>query len=716
MTTPYPDRSRVDAYAKVRGAATYAADAQFADLVHAMTVPSPVAKGTLTALDTEAASRVPGVLRILTAADFAHAVPEGTHMGAPPPTLETRIAYLGQPLALVVAETLEGAIEAAEAVRPIIEEEPFAALMTSPGAVRENAEGMEAGDVEAAFAEARTIIEAEYHSPTQHHNPMEMVSTTAVWADGRLTIHEGTQNSGAVRSAVARLLRLDPAIVEVKSPTVGGAFGQKGWAQRQTAIVAHAAMLLGRPVKLVMPRAQVFHVATHRPHIVHRIRLGADASGRMVAIEHDAAQQNSRQGPFPPEYHEAAIRLYGIASYRGTAADVRTDVSNPAHMRAPYEHPAIFAMESAVDELAAALERDPVEFRMANDATHDPHTGQPYSSRFLNECFAEGASRFGWSSRSAAPGSMTAPDGTQIGWGVAGGVYPALVHPVIARLRIYADGRTRFSVAGHEFGQGIRTVLANVLLRELEVRDDQLEILIGDTTVARQHLTAGSWGSFSAAPAAAAAAQKMQAAVTELLDGRRIGGSLHQQLATVRRPFVEVEVTQFGPGQDAALLEQWQNYNFAVTGPAYPGFTAMSYIAHFVEVRVEPRTRRVRVPRVVSIADCGRVLSPRTAESQVRGGVIWGIGHALREATETDPRYGGYLNCDFADYVVAVNADIGEIDVGFIDRPDPLANSLGAKGLGEVAMVGVSAAVANAVFHATGRRIRELPIRIEHLL
>ncbi|MCF3934033.1 xanthine dehydrogenase family protein molybdopterin-binding subunit [Acuticoccus sp. M5D2P5] len=716
MNTPFPDRDRIDAHAKVRGATTYAADAPFPGLLYAMTVPSPVTKGTLTALDTEDAAAIPGVVRILTAEDFAHAVPNGTHMGAPPPTLETAIAYRGQPLALVVAETLEIAIEAAEAVRPVIEEEPFSALFSSPGAVREPAEASHVGDTEAAFAEAETVIEAEYVSPTQHHNPMELTSTTAVWADGQLTIYEGSQNSAAMRSAVASLLGLDPAIVDAKSPTAGGAFGQKGWAQRQTAIVAHAAMLIGRPVKLVMPRAQVFHVATHRPHIVHRIRLGADASGRMVAIDHDAAQQNSRQGPFPPHYHEAAMRLYDIPNYNGTAMDVRTDVSNPAHMRAPYEHPAIFAMESAIDELAVALDRDPVAFRMAHDGTVDPYTGQPYSSRFLNECFTEGAARFGWERRTPAPGSMTAADGTQIGWGVSAGVYPALVHPAIATLRITADGRTRFAVAGHEFGQGIRTVLANVLLRELDIREDRLDIPIGDTTAARQHLTAGSWGSFSAAPAALAAAERMRAALAELLDGREIGGTIHQQLATIKRPFLEVEVTQLGPGQDAATLEQWQNYNFAVTGPAYPGFTAMSYIAHFVEVRVEPRTRRVRVPRVVSIADCGRVLSPRTAQSQVRGGVIWGIGHALREATETDPRYGGYLNCDIADYVVAVNADIGEIEVGFIDRPDPLANALGAKGLGEVAMVGVSAAVGNAVFHATGRRIRELPIRIEHLL
>jgi xanthine dehydrogenase YagR molybdenum-binding subunit len=255
-----------------------------------------------------------------------------------------------------------------------------------------------------------------------------------------------------------------------------------------------------------------------------------------------------------------------------------------------------------------------------------------------------------------------------------------------------------------------------VLTRELQIDEEKLEIAIGDTTAAPQHLTAGSWGSASALPAAIKAVEQMRSAVSELLAGRRIPGNLHRQLAAVRRPFLQVEVSQLGPGQDAASLDKLRGGGFAVTGPDYPAFTTMSYIAHFVEVRVELRTRRVRVPRGVSIADCGRVISPRTAASQVRGGVVWGIGHALREATEVDPRYGGFLNSDLADYVVPVNADIGDIEVGFIDKPDPLFNGIGLKSLGEVSMTGAAPAVANAIFHATGRRLRDLPIRIEHLL
>jgi xanthine dehydrogenase YagR molybdenum-binding subunit len=311
---------------------------------------------------------------------------------------------------------------------------------------------------------------------------------------------------------------------------------------------------------------------------------------------------------------------------------------------------------------------------------------------------------------------MTSSDGTQLGWGVACGAYPSMMTPAIATLRIGADGSTRYAVSAHEMGQGIRTAIAAVLLEGLDIDANKLEIAIGDTTAAPQHNTAGSWGTAGCIPATAKAVERMRSAVSELLDGREIAGNLHRQLATVRRPSLQIEVSQVGPGQNADALASLRQGGYAVAGPEYPAFTTFSYIAHFVEVRIEPRTRRIRMPRVVSIADCGRVISPRTAESQIRGGVVWAFSAALREETEIDMRYGGYLNNDLADYVVAVNADIGDIDVGFVDKPDPLANAMGVKGLGEVAMVGASAAIANAVFHATGKRLRELPIRIEHLL
>lgn len=720
MTTAmFPDRDRIDARDKVRGATQYAADIQFPGLLYAMMVPSRIAKGEMTALSTEAAMRVPGVVRVLTPDDFPPPPPPGPKDGPPPPprTLETMIAYRGQPVALVVARTLEAAIEGAEAIRPSFADEQFSSLIDSAGAKREPTKDVTAGDAIRALAGATATIEAAYESPTQHHNPIELLATTAVWEDGRLTIYECSQGVNVTKGSVAGALRLDPKIVDAKSASVGGGFGQKGLAQRQTALVARAAMLTGRPVKLVSPRGQIFHVATYRPNSRHRIQLGADANGKMIAARYHAEHEQSRTGQFSPaEYHESPMRMYGIENYHGTADNIRIDRQAPGYMRAPHPQASCFAFESAVDELAYKLGRDPVAFRLANDTRVDAKNGHPLSSRFLNECLTEGARRFDWSHRTAGPGSMTAPDGTQIGWGVAAGCYPSMMPPAIATLRIGANGGTRFATSGHEMGQGIRTAIAAVLLEGLDITPDRLEIVIGDTTAAPQHMTAGSWGTAGAIPVAAKAVERMRSAVSELLAGRKIAGNLHRQLAAVRRPFIEIEVSQVAPGQKDDSLAKLRAGGFVVAGPEYPEFTTMSYIAHFVEVRIEPRTRRVRVPRVVSIADCGRVISPRTAASQIRGGVVWALSAALREETEIDPRFGGYLNNDLADYVVAVNADIGEIEVGFIDQPDPLANSIGLKGLGEVAMVGASAAIANAIFHATGKRLRKLPIRIEHLL
>ena len=717
----FADRARFDARDKVLGRTAFTADVTLPGTMFAMTVPATVAKGRVTSIDTVGAMKVPGVVKILTAADFRPASspfgaansPTG---GAVMPTITADVAYRGAPVALVVAQSLEAAIEGAELVRAKYAPSAFLPLIDSKGASREVREPVTSGDARRAMARATTVVDVVYESPAQHHNPMELLSTTAVWSGGRLTIYESTQGAQLVKAVVAAALALDPDIIDVKSSYIGGGFGQKSAAQRQSAIVARAAMLVGRPVKLVMPRGQIFHNATFRPVSRHKVRLGADAAGKMIAVEYEADHQQSRRGQFPPDYHESQPQMYGIADYLGTSANVRIDTQDPGYMRAPHPHPASFAFEGAVDELAYKLKQDPVALRLAHDTTIDPLTGHPLSSRFLNECIAEGARRFGWDRRNPEPAATTLPDGTQLGFGIGCGAYPASTSASIATLRIAADGSTRFAVAGHEMGQGIRTVIAAVLLRDLDIDADKLDIVLGDTTAVPQHVTAGSWGTASAIPAAEAAAAKMNAAIAELLAGRQVGGNLHRHLATVRRPFLEVRVSNLAPGQDQSALQKMRDTGFATAGPAYPKFTSFSYIAHFAEVRVNPRTGRVWVPRVVSVADCGRVVSPRTAESQVRGGVVWAIGAALREETEVDPRFGGWLNNDLADYPVPVNSDIGEIEVGLIDRPDPILNAIGSKGLGEVAMVGAAAAVANGVYHATGRRLRRMPIRIEHML
>jgi xanthine dehydrogenase YagR molybdenum-binding subunit len=636
-----------------------------------------------------------------------------------------QIAYRGQPIALVVAETLEAAIEGASLVRATYDGEVPSVTLDAPGAEtiaqadsplpKPMFADRVVGNADAAFAQAEVKVDASFVAPPQHHNPMELVATVAEWQDGTLVIHEGTQAAGPVQHGLAQELGLPPERVREISSSAGGGFGQKNSLQMQTVLVAVAARRLGRPVKIVVPRTQLFHDASFRPASRHRVRLGADRTGRMVAAIHEVDQQTSRHDLFPGGYADDTARFYGIPNFRGRERLVRTDVQTPGFMRAPWEHAAAFAFESAVDELAHALGQDPLALRLANDTVTDPLTGLPFSSRHMAECLQRGAERFGWARRTAAPGSMRADDGAYVGWGVAAGAYPATMVPVVARLRVDDLGGVTIAVGVHEMGQGIRTALASILASKLGVPPGRVTAILGDTQAAPQHVTAGSWGTATAISAAAQAADELLAALRKLRRGRRAVPP-ERVLREAGRPFLEVEVRRIPPGVPDAAFGQFEQGRVVVGGPVYPGFVAFSFVAHFVEVRVEATTRRIRVPRVVSVADCGRVVSPRTARSQVVGGVVWGIGAALREASEVDPRFGGFINSDIAEYLVPVNADIGAIDVEFIDEPDPRINEVGVKGLGEVAMVGVAAAIANAVHHATGRRVRRLPIRVEDLL
>jgi len=728
---PFPATPRVDALDKVRGRPIFGADDARPGLLHAALAVATIGKGRITALDTKAASAVPGVRLVLTHETVGTVKSAGFIIGGGyafqsfQPMLSPAIAHRGQYIALIAADTLEAAIEAAHLVKASYVVEPHSVTLDAPGTETVNQADtplnnffpeIHAGDADNAYSDAAVKIEAVFNCPPQHQNPIELIATVAEWQGDKLVIHESTQNAEAIRHGVATALGLEPEQVEVISPFAGGGFGQKNSLQMQTVMAAVAARQTGRPVKLVVPRSSGFHGASFRPASRHHIRLGADKSGKMLAAIHEVDAQTSRRDLFPGEYAATSSRLYGYQSFRGLERLVHTDVQTPGYMRAPFEHPACFAMESCVDELAYELGQDPVALRLANDTTRDTATGRPFSSRHVGECLRRGAERFGWERRSMAPQSMHGDDGTQIGWGVATGTYPGIIVPAIARLKVTDDGRVVISVGGHEMGQGIRTALANAVARKLGVPPERVAAVVGDTRAVPQHLTAGSWGTASAIPTAIDAADAMLKALAELTHGNVAARAPAQILKAAGRPSLEVEAQRKAPGQPDAIFARLRSGLPSIGGPVYGDYVTFSYIAHFVEVRIEPNTRRIRVPRVVSVADCGRVVSPRTAESQVRGGVVWGIGATLREASEVDPRFGGFLNADLAEYVLPVNADIGSIEVEFIDKPDFTFNNAGAKGLGEVSMTGVAAAIANAVFHATGRRLRDLPIRIEHLL
>ena len=748
------DLERIGALSKVTGSTRFGADDARPGLAYAMLLLATIGKGRITSIDTTAAERTAGVLLVLTHESMDRLQPpgfvfgDGTGFQSIALMQTDRVFYRGQPIALVVAESLEAASEAAALVRADYEVEPFSVALDSPGA--ETILQSEAlplpmfadkavGDPDGAMADGSlVVVEADYVGPPQHQNPMELIATVAEWDDSTLTVHESTQNAEGLRFGLSRQLGIDPANVRVVTPYAGGAFGQKNSLGSHTTFVAVAARRLARPVKLVMPRDQTFYDAAFRPASRQRIKLAADRNGRMVAAIHQTWQQTSRHDLFPTLGTDVTSRFYAIPNFRSANHLVRTDVQTPGFMRGPWEHIAAFALESAVDELAYKLGVDPVQLRLANDAPVDPVTGKPFSSRHVAECLNRGASLFGWSKRNPTPGSMRAAHGDRLGWGVALGCYPGSAVPAAARVSFNRDGSVDVSVSGHEMGQGLRTALALVVGERLGVAPEDVQITVGDTKAPPQQVTAGSWGTASACPAVYDACNKLreelfvmassqpngalngeQPSTMEVTVPGTITGSAGRSVAitdlleSAGRDFVEADTKRVAVGQPAQAFDRAMQGLLAVAGPDYPDFVAFSFAAHFIEVSIDPQTFQVRVPRAVSVVDCGKVVSLRTARSQVLGGLVWGIGACLREASEVDPRFGGFLNSNIAEYHVPVNADIGDFIVDFIDEPDFDFNPIGAKGLGEVAMCGVAPAVANAIYHATGRRFRTLPIRLD---
>jgi xanthine dehydrogenase YagR molybdenum-binding subunit len=748
------DVARIDGVDKVTGRARYTFDHHPSRLLHAALVPATVGKGRITQIDAAAAGRTPGVVAVITHENMERLQPSKFYMAGGhsfqslQPLQNDHIAYRGQTIAIVLAETIEAANEAALLVETKYEVSPFNVEIEAEeleDLLQAEAIGLPivadkvVGNADNAMSTAEVVIDERYETPAQHHNPIELISTLAEWDGDKLTAHVTTQGTEGVRQGLAIQLGIEPERIRIVAHLIGGSFGQKAALGAHTAIVAVAARLLDRPVKLEIPRSQIYHAASFRAATRQRVRIGANRDGRMIAAIQETRQQTSRHDLMPGLGTDVTSRLYGIPNFRGQESLVRLDTQTPGFMRAPFEMAGAFSFESAVDELAYKLGQDPLALRMLNDAKTDPITGKPFSSRWLKDCLSIGADQFGWSARSPAPCSMRAPDGTWIGMGVAIGAYKAATAPTAVRARLNADGSVEVSVAAHEMGQGISTAIYLAIADRLGVPPQAVRLKIGDTAAPPQHLTAGSWGTATAVPAVAAAADRIReqliryacetqggylygvkASDVKLIDGRIVAPDGRSEqfseiLSRVDQSFIEEDMLRLAPGQNEQSWSRAQAGLSAPQGPVYPDFVAFTFAAHFAEVHINPRTRQIRVARMVSVIDCGKVVSLRMARSQALGGLVWGIGAALSEVSEIDPRFGGFLNADIAEYVVPVNADVRDLRVSFIDKPDPLISSIGAKGLGEITCVGSTAAIVNAIYHASGRRVRRIPVRIDDL-
>jgi xanthine dehydrogenase YagR molybdenum-binding subunit len=747
MGAPLP---RVDGRAKVTGAARYPSDQPVGHAAYGFLKVSPIARGRIVAIDEAPARAVAGVLDIFTYRNASEIKGSkffsegGTASTTIVPLSSPKIWHDGQIVALVVAETFEAAREAAHRLRVEYAAEAPSASFDDPGTTVEAAAALKkhkdpkVGDAEAAFAAAPVKIDAHYSTPTQHHNPMELFTTTCAWQDDELTIHEPSQFVYGLKNGVAEQLGIDPGKVRVLSHYIGGAFGSKGSVTPRTAIVAFAARRLKRPVKLVLMRQQGYTVATYRAETRHRVRLGAGSDGKLVAYLHEGREVTSRPDSYVVGGSKDTAHMYAYGNVATHVDIVHADRNTPGFMRSPPEVPYVYALETAMDEMAVALRMDPIEFRRRNDTQTSPiDKTKPYSSRSLMQCFDEGSRAFGWSRRTPEPGSMREGDWL-VGWGCAMAMYPTQVAPASCRVRFTAEGKARAQLAAHDIGTGTYTVAGQAVALRLGIERSMVEVELGDTRLPAAPVSGGSNATASTSSVLIKAcdqirARLFQAAVREgPLAGQRPeqlelqGGvvvapngqklSLADAFKATGLGVIEEYAEWYPPGKSAEDVAKLYHGSSAITGGAEGPKLMFAFGAEFVEVRINARTREIRFPRLVGAFAAGRIANPRTARSQLLGGLIWGVSSALHEETEIDRRYARYVNNDIAEYLVPVNADVGEVEVILVPEVDHDVNPAGIKGLGELGNVGTAAAVSNAVFHATGKRIRELPIRLDDLL
>ncbi|MEJ0018522.1 MAG: xanthine dehydrogenase family protein molybdopterin-binding subunit [Acetobacteraceae bacterium] len=699
---------RVDGRLKVTGRARYAAEFAVPDVVHAVLVQSTVGAGTIIGFDSDKARAMPGVLAVITPENAPKLNAKGL-AGQPvkaPLLQDGAVHFNGQHVAVVVAATLDQAEAAASQVRvryrreePVTSMESVLGQAYTPKQFRngERPPDSRRGDPEAAFDSAAVKLEATYVTPIEHHNPMEPHATIARWDGERLTVWTATQAITGTQQALAAMFGLDKGDVRVICPYVGGGFGCKGSTWPPVTLAAMAARVVHRPVKLVLSRAQMFTSNGYRPRTVQKLRFAADPQGQLVAMRHDGFAQMSQPalGEFAEPMGLATEMLYACPNVAVTHRLVATHASLPTFMRAPGLASGNFALESAIDELAAALKIDPVEFRLRNYAETEPHQDKPFASKALRDCYRQGAEAFGWSRRSMEPRSMR--DGrTLVGWGMATATYPTHRMPASARVRVGANGTALVQVGTQDLGTGTYTVISQIAADALGLPVERIEVELGDSLFPAAPVSGGSMTVASVGPAVKAACEAVREKLRILAQGDA-DLPLPTLLARNRLEFVEAT-------GDAKAGEEEKRY------------AMHSFGAQFAEVRIDPDFGEIRVSRFVGAFDAGRVMNAKTTRSQLIGGIVYGLGMALLEETHVDAESGRIVNANIAEYLMPVNADVPDIQTIVVANDELVSNPLGAKGVGELPMVGVAAAVANAVYHATGVRVRHVPIRIEDLL
>ena len=682
--------NRLDGVQKVTGAAKYAYEYPVDHVTYVFPVQSTIAKGRVVSIDTSAARALPGVIAVLSHENAPQLAPVNDAKLAV--FQSEAIAYRGQFVAAVVAETLEMARQAAELVVVGYEEQPHDVELRAdrtdlykPQIVNPFYQSdTVSGDVETALAQAPVSLDYVYTTPAEHPNPLEPHTTVAVWNEDSVTLYDSNQGPHPIRDTVATAFKLPPERVRVISKYVGGAFGSKVDTHPHVILAVMAAQVARRPVKLALTRQQMYALAGYRSPTIQRVQLGAQRDGQLTAIAHDIVEQTATIHEFADPTAVPTRVMYAAPNRRTTHRLARLDVPATAWMRAPGECPGMFALESAMDELAIACGLDPIELRIRNEPAVDPESGRPFSSRNLVACLREGAQRFGWQPRDPTPRLRRAGPWL-IGTGVAASSYPALQFPAAALVKVDQAGNYQVRIDAIDIGTGAWTALTQIAADALEVPPERVQLGIGDTSLPQALWATASTGTASWGWAIFNAASALRARLQE----------------------------EFGGSVPAEGLEATGTFQ---ANPEAQQYAMQAFGTQFAEVRVNMDTGEVRVPRLLGVFAAGHIINPKAARSQFLGGMTWGLSMALHEESVLDPRFGDYVNHDFAEYHIATNADVGEIDVTWIDEEDLHINPMGAKGIGELGIVGTAAAIANAVYHATGIRVRDLPITLDKLL